>query len=122
MKPAELKLLQQSLNYLSIKDFSIEELKQILRIKKELTSKAKDIDDLQEEVMKKYEIVGDQYKNYNWNGHPEFNAISKDINLIMESEYTIEGLNFLPLEKIKLIKDIDSITIMESLIDNLEIK
>lgn len=117
MKIAEIIQLQSTLVYQSIKDLTVDDIKNILGLKKQIDKTIKEHNELLVEVMKKYEIeaIND---SFNWVGHKEFSNINRDVNILNELEYLISPLNFLNVSQIKLVQ-IDSILVLENLIDNL---
>lgn len=117
MQITEIKLFQTSLTYMSVKDLTVEELRNILKIKKQLDTTVKDYTELIREIMKKYDIVGTN-DSFAWHTHSEVKEIDKDINTLNISDYPIEGLNSLDASKIKL-REVDNIVLIESLMDNL---
>lgn len=118
MKLAEIETLQTALSFLSVKDLTVEELKQLLKLKKQVDTIVKDNKELQKEVMNKFDVKEASKNTYYWKEHPKRDAIEEDIETIKNAIYILDVCNFLDINKIKL-TSIDSLPIMESLIDNL---
>lgn len=127
MKSNKINELIGALDFLSIKELAVEELKKALQLKKALKSKVEEIKELQLEVLRKHDVQ-ETNGTYEFATHPKRKEVEVDLKIVNEAEYEISPLNFIAFEKIKSnnapnsFLSSDSLALLETLTDYLAIK
>lgn len=101
MKLAELTMYNNLLDTIKVSTFSVDDLKKLVSLKKEIKGQLESINELKLEVMKKYEVASNM-GNYDFKDHPKFKDIYSDLEIITNQQITIKAeCNFITFEQLK---------------------
>lgn len=100
MKASQIIDLDLYINTIKVKEFSLDNLSNLVLLKKELTNKKDDIQALQKAVLEKYEVPNINGR-YEFLTHPQAADITRDLEEISKIEHTISPSNFITLEQLQ---------------------